>query len=169
MGAVRRGPSGRRPSGAPLAGPAASVEAWPATAAVRPLGGSAWPLGWRNPGGLCSTGHGRLSGVQLIHVDADGFPALDKPGPDGLPKRSFGQMAGAVCVLGLQGHGGVNVAEGLADALALAARLPWRAVCMGGTAGFHNLELARRLMVRSLPAAVMGRSAGRGNDVQPCN
>ena len=38
------------------------------------------------------------------------------PAPDGLPKRSFGQMAGAVCVLGLQGHGGVNVAEGLADA-----------------------------------------------------
>ena len=67
-------------------------------------------------------GTGRLSGVQLIHVDADGLPALDKPGPDGLPKRSFGQMAGAVCVLGLQGHGGVNVAEGLADALALAAR-----------------------------------------------
>ena len=90
-------------------------------------------------------GTGRLSGVQLIHVDADGLPALDRPGPDGLPKRSFGQMAGAVCVLGLQGHGGVNVAEGLADALALAARLPWRAVCMGGTAGFHNLELARWL------------------------
>ena len=90
-------------------------------------------------------GTGRLSGVQLIHVDADGLPALDKPGPDGLPKRSFGHMAGAVCVLGLQGHGGVNVAEGLADALALAARLPWRAVCMGGTAGFHNLELARWL------------------------
>ena len=90
-------------------------------------------------------GTGRLSGVQLIHVDAEGLPALDKPGPDGLPKRSFGQMAGAVCVLGLQGHGGVNVAEGLADALALAARLPWRAVCMGGTAGFHNLELARWL------------------------
>ena len=40
-------------------------------------------------------GTGRLSGVQLIHVDADGLPALDKPGPDGLPKRSFGQMAGA--------------------------------------------------------------------------
>ena len=90
-------------------------------------------------------GTGRLSGVQLIHVDAEGLPALDKPGPDGLPKRSFGQMAGAVCVLGLQGHGGVNVAEGLADALALAARLPWRAVCMGGTAGFHRLELARWL------------------------
>ena len=90
-------------------------------------------------------GSERLTGVQLIHVDADGLPALDKPGPDGLPKRSFGQMAGAVCVLGLQGHGGVNVAEGLADALALAARLPWRAVCMGGTAGFHRLELARWL------------------------
>ena len=90
-------------------------------------------------------GSERLTGVQLIHVDADGLPALDKPGPDGLPKRSFGQMAGAVCVLGLQGHGGVNVAEGLADALALAARLPWRAVCMGGTARFHRLELARWL------------------------
>ena len=67
------------------------------------------------------------------------------PAPTVCRSGHFGQMAGAVCVLGLQGHGGVNVAEGLADALALAARLPWRAVCMGGTAGFHNLELARWL------------------------
>ena len=55
----------------------------------------------------------RPAGVQLIHVDAEGLPALDKPKPAGLPKRSLGHLAGAVCVLGLQGHGGVKVAEGL--------------------------------------------------------
>ena len=54
----------------------------------------------------------------------------------------MGRMAGAVCVLGLRGQG-VNVAEGLADALALAARIPWPAVCMGGTAGYHRPELSR--------------------------
>ena len=35
--------------------------------------------------------------------------------------------------------------EGLADALALAARLPWRAVCISRTAEFHRPELARWL------------------------
>ena len=89
----------------------------------------------------------RLEGVQLVHVDADGMPAPDRPGPDGLPKRSVGRMSGAVCVLGVAVHQGtrepgVNVAEGLADALALASRLTWPAVCMGGTAGYRNLDLA---------------------------
>ena len=40
------------------------------------------------------------------------------------------------------GAPGIHVAEGLADALALAARLPWPAVCMGGTAGYRNHALA---------------------------
>ncbi len=64
------------------------------------------------------------------------------PPSTGPGKRSLGRMAGAVCVLGLRGQG-VNVAEGLADALALAARIPWPAVCMGGTAGYHRPELSR--------------------------
>ena len=88
-------------------------------------------------------GKGRMSGVQLVHVDAAGLPAPDRPGPDGLTKRSHGSLAGAICVLGLPaGAPGIHVAEGLADALALAARLPWPAVCMGGTADYRNQVLA---------------------------
>ena len=41
--------------------------------------------------------------------------------------------------------GGVNVAEGLDDALALAARLPWPAVSAGGRGGFFDVDLARWL------------------------
>ena len=88
-------------------------------------------------------GKGQLTGVQLVHVDAAGLPAPDRPGPERLTKRSHGSLAGAICVLGLPaGAPGIHVAEGLADALALAARLPWPAVCMGGTAGYRNQALA---------------------------
>ena len=52
----------------------------------------------------------------------------------------------AVCVLGMPAaDGGVNVAEGLDDALALAARLPWPAVSAGGRGGFFDVDLARWL------------------------
>ena len=71
---------------------------------------------------------GRVSAVHLVHVDGDGLPAPDRTGPDRLPKRSYGAMSGAVCVLGLvDAAGGVQVCEGLADGLALAARDPWPA------------------------------------------
>ena len=40
---------------------------------------------------------------------------------------------------------GVQVCEGLADGLALAARDPWPAVVMGGTASYRNRDLARWL------------------------
>ena len=60
--------------------------------------------------------------------------------------RSIGAMRGAVCVLGMPAaDGGVNVAEGLDDALALAARLPWPAVSAGGRGGFFDVDLARWL------------------------
>ena len=86
------------------------------------------------------------SGVQLVSVDVDGRPAPDIDGPDGLAMRSIGAMRGAVCVLGLPAaDGGVNVAEGLDDALALAARLPWPAVSAGGRGGFFDVDLARWL------------------------
>ena len=95
---------------------------------------------------------GRLSGVELIHVNVDGRPILDRPKADGgIPKRNHGSLEGAVCVLGLTGRGGANVAEGLADALALAARLPGRAVCMGGTAGFRSPTLAAWLAQNAGP------------------
>ena len=91
-------------------------------------------------------GHGQPSGVQLVSVDGDGRPAPDIDGPDGLAMRSIGAMRGAVCVLGLpDAVSGVNVAEGLADALALAARLPWPAVSAGGRGGFFDVDLARWL------------------------
>ena len=79
-------------------------------------------------------GKGQLSGVQLVHVDAAGLLALDRPGPDGLDKRSHGSLSGAVCVLGLPaGAPGIHVAEGLADApgagraATLASRYAWAA------------------------------------------
>ncbi len=91
-------------------------------------------------------GHGQPSGVQLVSVDGDGRPAPDRAGPTGLAKRSIGVMRGAVCVLGLpDAVSGVNVAEGLADVLALASRLPWPAICTGGSGGFKNHDLARWL------------------------
>ena len=41
---------------------------------------------------------------------------------------------------------GVNVAEGLADVLAPGRpRLPWPAICTGGSGGFKNHDLARWL------------------------
>ena len=91
-------------------------------------------------------GHGQPSGVQLVSVDGDGRPAPDRAGPTGLAKRSIGVMRGAVCVLGLpDAVSGVNVAEGLADVLALASRLPWPAICTGGSGGFKNHDRARWL------------------------
>ena len=78
--------------------PAASVEAWPATAAVRPLGGSAWPLGWRNRGGLCSTGHG-----QAVRRPAHPRRRRRAPSPrQARPRRS------AEAVLRPNGRGGVR-------------------------------------------------------------
>ena len=91
-------------------------------------------------------GAGRVSAVQLVHVDGKGLPVADRDGPDGLTKRTYGSPSGAVCILGVADAAqGANVAEGLADALALAARLPWPAVCLARTGGFRNLNVARWL------------------------
>ncbi|MDE2974841.1 MAG: toprim domain-containing protein [Gemmatimonadota bacterium] len=79
-------------------------------------------------------GVGRVSGVQSLHVDADGRPRLDRPEDrGGLAKRSHGSMTGAVCLIGeLAGSGPLHVVEGIADALAVAAR-------EGGAGGFARL------------------------------
>ena len=39
--------------------------------------------------------------IELVHLDAEGLPALDKPAEEGgLGKRSYGIRQGAVCLLG---------------------------------------------------------------------
>ena len=99
-------------------------------------------------------GHGQPSGVQLVSVDVDGRPAPDIDGPAGLAMRSIGAMRGAVCVLGLpDAVSGVNVAEGLADVLALASR----------PALARHLHGRQRWFQESRPGLLAGRP-GRG----PC-
>ena len=77
--------------------------------------------------------------VELVHVDAAGAPALDRLATGGgLAKRSHGPTTGAVTLLGdprpARAHG-LDLAEGLADALALASRRVATAAAVGGTSG----------------------------------
>ena len=67
--------------------------------------------------------------VQIIAVDAEGNPALDRPADSGgLGKRSIGSTTGAIVVLGCAELADalepVRVAEGVADALAPGVTLP---------------------------------------------
>ncbi len=86
-----------------------------------------------------------LSSVQLVYVNRDGTPAVDR----GLTKRTYAPATNAVIVLGcphLQGAPApVNVAEGLADVLALAARSPAPAVATLGTSGMASAIIAKWL------------------------
>ena len=71
--------------------------------------------------------------MELIAVDRDGTPALDRPAnAGGLGKRTHGPKSGAVVVFGCPdltlAMGPVRVGEGVADALALASRYPGPAV-----------------------------------------
>ena len=88
--------------------------------------------------------------VQLVHVDADGRPALDRPAEKGgLPKRTFGRARGAVLIIGdpilRETLTPARVAEGLADTLALASRHEGPVICTFGTSGLRSLTLARWL------------------------
>ena len=100
------------------------------------------------------------SGVQCIHVDGEGQPRKDR---GGLAKRSHGNMSGAVCVIGppLWRAGRVHVAEGIADALAIAARTGESALAVGGTSGLARL--AGPLAALSRPVTVWpdGDTTGR--------
>ena len=93
--------------------------------------------------------------VQLVHVDGDGEPALDRPAnaldrneqpSPGLSKRSYGPTTGGVTVLGNprlpDSAYPVRVAEGLADALGLAARLEGPAIATLGSSGLGADPLA---------------------------
>ncbi len=79
------------------------------------------------------------SGVQLVHVDEDGRPRKDR---GGLGKRSRGILAKTVCVTGgrlLRTPEALHAAEGLADALAVASRLPAVVLCTGGATAWPHL------------------------------
>ena len=81
-----------------------------------------------------------VAGVQLIHVAADGAPALDAPDrSDPLNKRSYGRTAGAGAAFGvLDAVAGVTLAEGIADALALAARFRPASIAAFGAGGLAH-------------------------------
>lgn len=147
---------------------AARRDLWPA---YRPFPDAVrWLPPWRvRPGAVIAAfaplGPGPApSGVQCVHIGPDGSPATDR---DGLGKRSHGSMRGAVCLIGdpLPQAGRVHVAEGLADALAIAARCDGAALAAGGTSGFPRL--ADPLAALSLPVTVWpdgdpeGREAAR--------
>ena len=86
-----------------------------------------------------------LSSVHLVYVAGDGRPAVDR----GLTKRTYAAVQDAVVVLGCplleQTTAPVDVAEGLADALALASRSPAPAVATLGTSGMSSTIIAEWL------------------------
>ena len=96
---------------------------------------TAWTASWPNLP--------TAAAVELIHVDDEGRPALDRPREDsGLVKRTYGRSAGMLTLLGdarpTHAHG-LNLSEGLADALALASRRMETAASVGGTSGLAAL------------------------------
>ena len=95
---------------------------------------SAWLTSW--------PGLPELNSVHLVYVAGDGRPAVDR----GVTKRTYAPAQDAVVVLGCplleQTMAPVDVAEGLADALALAARSPAPAVATLGTSGMRSAIIA---------------------------
>ena len=88
----------------------------------------------------------QLTCIQLVYVAGDGAPAKDR----GLSKRTYAAAQEAVVMLGNplleQTAAPVNVAEGLADALALAAREGGTTIATLGTGGMlADGEIARYL------------------------
>ena len=87
------------------------------------------------------------SALEIIAIDADGRTSLDRPATaGGLSKRTLGSKRGCFLVIGCPVLSGlpypVRVAEGVADALSLAARSPGPAVATMGDAGMGNEDLA---------------------------
>ena len=88
--------------------------------------------------------------VEIIAVDQDGNPALDRPQRNGgLGKRTLGDKTASVLVLGNPllptTDAPIRVAEGVADALALAARFTGPAVASMGDAGMNAVGFAQWL------------------------
>ena len=92
-----------------------------------------------------------LVAVQLVHLDAGGQPALDRPlESGGLQKRTYGLVRGAALIIGNplleEALTPARVAEGLADTLALARRYEGPVVFTFGTSGLKSLALAEWLV-----------------------
>ena len=85
------------------------------------------------------------SAVELISVDRNGAPALDRPeNKGGRSKRTFGARTGALCLLGeprTEHSPGIILSEGIADALSLAARDTDTVAAVGGTTGMATGDL----------------------------
>ena len=91
-----------------------------------------------------------LATVQLVHIDKTGRPVLDRPAENGgLSKRTLGLAQGAVVVLGnpclQEVQESIHIAEGLADAIALASRHEGTAIAALGTSGMTDGTLAKWL------------------------
>lgn len=98
---------------------------------------------------LARAGTRQLCAAHLVYVDADGHPVPAWPGGGDKNTEAGGVQGaavGAVGVLGVLDNAlGVNVAEGLADCLAIHARDPWPTVAILGTSGYRNLDVGRWL------------------------
>ena len=129
----------------PLPGPVRWISAehlhhdYPGTGAIISMAAqpNSWTQAWPNLP--------ELSCIHLVFVAGDGSPAMDR----GLNKRTYAAVQDAVVVLGCplleQTTAPVEVAEGLADALALAARSPAPAVATLGTFGMSSAIIAQWL------------------------
>ena len=107
------------------------------------------------------------SSVQLVYVDAHGSPAMDR----NLNKRTYASVRDAVIVLGCpfleNAAAPVDVAEGLADALALASRSPAPAVATLGTSGMTSTELATWLATSPATRVWADRDLARNGRAPP--
>ena len=105
--------------------------------------------------------------IQLVAIDAYGNPALDRPAEvGGLGKRSIGQTTNAVVVFGCPDLSAtmepVRVAEGMADALALASRYPGPAIATLGTATMAAQSLGAWLATCPAGVTVHADADGSG-------
>ena len=106
--------------------------------------------------------------VQVINIDEGGDSCLDRPADrGGLNKRTMGAANGAVSVIGNPVLGEavmpVRIAEGMADALAIAARYDGPVVTMCGTSGMRNPTLAAWLATAP-SGAVIHADADQGGE-----
>ena len=116
------------------------------------------PAAWPNPP--------QPAAVQLVSIDAEGNPAPDRPADTGgLDKRTLGARDGAVVLLGnpslAVAVAPVEVAEGLADALALAARADAPAIATLGTGEMVSGNLAHWLADASRVRVYADRDAAK--------
>ena len=147
----------RRPRGAPM-DESSQPLANGTSATLRP------PMVARASSGLARAaawpGLPAAQAVQLVNVNAEGAPALDRPADvKGLEKRTHGSTVGAVAIFGnpalALAFAPVRVAEGIADALALAARYEGPAVATLGTAGLRDQTETLTNWLTNAPRGVM--------------